>query len=787
METRKRKREINFDFLKINRENIVISKRGLSAVITTLIVILLVLVSVGILWVVVRNLIQEGAEQIDLGAFTLDLQIKKVEVTGDNVTVTVFVKRNPGQGNFVGINFVFSDGKNSEIMREDTVLKELEERSFTFTLTEISTNELETVSIAPIYELSSGRESTGDLSDTFDAKKGKSIATGGVVGAPEGNFAALGFTGSGMKEYSFSSQSEEIVKFIKAIVNPLDVLPGDNQTFTVEVSSPNGIDTVTSITELDNSILNLDFEHISGDGGSTETWSVSWIVNDTHTIEYRTKITATDLAGNQNSVTLTWTDSCQSLITHGIDSTISTSCTTEVDAIAGIDGGSLTIAADRTLTIESGSTFIFNQGQSIIITASGAQIVSTSTGSFGNGDLYYTDADVDSHAPNSVLSIGSGGVRAKDALSTTDCNDGNNNVYQNVAGLANDADFDGHYIGSVSTQCVGVSAGINVAQAGDPSDFKIYYDDTSGTSFWIIAAQAYGSSDCDNTLKYMGPTRTGYTDSDDDGYDVGSSSFCARYVTWGCSACSSCVGSSHSKDGAGTCKLITTLGTDCNDGSSVVQTTRTQCATSSSQGPKNPGTVVDSSEVGIVIWQNPSNAKTSNDVDAVGGAPLEASSHYLKATNFGFSIPSGMTIDGIKVEIEQLGRKIATAGLPNENSIKIVKGGTIQGNEKSTGAVLPSTDTYITYGGATDLWGLSWSASNINAANFGVGFSVALHGFFTVSSIAEVDHIRITVYYTEPGVNFCASSSTWGNSACTTGGSNYAKNISSSCLQIAAC
>ena len=541
-----------------------LEKRGLSAVITTLIIILLVLVSVGILWVVVRNLLQEGAEQIDLGAFTLDLQIKKVEVTGDNVTVTVFVKRNPGQGNFVGMNFVFSDGKDSEIMRENTVLKELEERSFTFALSKIKTNELVTVSVAPIYELSSGRESTGDLSDIFDAKEGKSIVTGGIIAPPESNFAALGYSGAGRMDYGpFSSNNPKLPEFKKAIVDPLDVLPGDNQTFEVHVYSPYGIMDVTSITELDNSILNLDFDKINeydDNGELVEVWSATWIVNDTHTTEYRTNVTATDLGGNSNFIVLTWTDACQSQINHGGTDTISTSCSTGVGVIGGLDGGSLTVASGITLIIDSGAIWAFNSGTNISILGT-----ITVTGEIKKGNLYYTDADGDNYAPNSVLTFGSGGVRAKDALGTTDCLDSNINVYQNVASLANDADFDGYYTGSSGTQCVGVSGAINVAQAGDPSDYKIFYDDTSGTSYWIVAAQAYGSSDCDNTLKYMGPTRTEYIDGDSDGYTVTGSGFCARYLTWGNSACSS-GGSSYSKNSAGTCKRITASAqADCYD------------------------------------------------------------------------------------------------------------------------------------------------------------------------------------------------------------------------------
>lgn len=395
---------------------IIKNQKGLSAVVTTLIVILLVLVAVGIMWVVVRSLVQEGAESIGLGRFTLDLEIKRAQIENGDVTVVV-VRRNPGEGNFVGMNFVFSDGTNSEIIRENTTLQELEERSFTFTLTEISTDNLQTISVAPIFELSSGEESVGDIADSFEVtEEMKAGITGGAVG----NFAALGYTGVGEREYGpFSSDIPKLPEFRKAIVDPLDVLPGDNQTFTAHIYSPYSVINVTSVTELDNSTLYLDFEKIDEHVENNETieiWSASWIVNDTHTTEYRTTIVAIDSEGNQNSITLTWTDSCQSQITHGApESHISTSCTTGT-GIVGLDGGNLIVDDGRTLTIDSGATWAFNDGKSITVTGT-----ITVNGEIKKGNLFYTDADGDSYTPNAVMTFNTasslpGYVRAQNLL-----------------------------------------------------------------------------------------------------------------------------------------------------------------------------------------------------------------------------------------------------------------------------------------------------------------------------------------------------------------------------------
>jgi len=162
----------------------------------------------------------------------------------------------------------------------------------------------------------------------------------------------------------------------------------------------------------------------------------------------------------------------------------------------------------------------------------------------------------------------------------------------------------------------------------------------------------------------------------------------------------------------------------------------------SSAGPNNGSSFVDDASVGTVAWSNPANAQYSDNVYASVTLNSGIISHYLKATGFGFSIPSNATINGILVEVE---RK-AAAGTIGDYSVKLVKGGAISGNNKAdTTNNWPTTDTYKSYGGSTDLWGLSWTAADINASNFGM--AIACRGY-AANSISYIDHIRITVYYT---------------------------------------
>ena len=65
-------------------------KRGLSTVVTTLILILLVLVAIGIVWVVIKNVLSEGAEEVSLDKFTVDLEIKNCQADDSNNNMSDF-------------------------------------------------------------------------------------------------------------------------------------------------------------------------------------------------------------------------------------------------------------------------------------------------------------------------------------------------------------------------------------------------------------------------------------------------------------------------------------------------------------------------------------------------------------------------------------------------------------------------------------------------------------------------------------------------------------------------
>ena len=166
---------------------------------------------------------------------------------------------------------------------------------------------------------------------------------------------------------------------------------------------------------------------------------------------------------------------------------------------------------------------------------------------------------------------------------------------------------------------------------------------------------------------------------------------------------------------------------------------------------KNPGTAANDSSVGTIAWSNLSNILSENSsyADALppGAGIYTYSANYLKATNFGFSIPDGATIDGIEVRVVR--KQGVSVSDVSDNEIKIIKGGAISSTNLSSYAAWATTDETVDFGGTTNLWGETWSASDINNSNFGVVISPELSAGYEGTASAYVDNIQMRVYYTE--------------------------------------
>lgn len=155
---------------------------------------------------------------------------------------------------------------------------------------------------------------------------------------------------------------------------------------------------------------------------------------------------------------------------------------------------------------------------------------------------------------------------------------------------------------------------------------------------------------------------------------------------------------------------------------------------------KAGGTFATDSALGAVDWTSAGNAALSDDSRSTSILLLGQLSRYLKVTNFNFNIPLDATITGVTVSIE---RSTDTLNATHDNSVKLVKSGVISGNEKAVANLWPTSDATATYGSATDLWGLTFTPTIINASDFGVVVSAIAD----LAGTAQIDYISIAVDY----------------------------------------
>lgn len=142
---------------------------------------------------------------------------------------------------------------------------------------------------------------------------------------------------------------------------------------------------------------------------------------------------------------------------------------------------------------------------------------------------------------------------------------------------------------------------------------------------------------------------------------------------------------------------------------------------------------------------------TAND-DTEAGAQISQNSvtAWCRCSGFGFAIPDGATINGFKVYVRER-RDAATGVATAHTTVKMMKNGASVGNDIGADGAWPTTETEVTYGSATELGGESWTADDVNDADFGVGVSVT--GVSSMGTAISLNHyadlVEIEVFYTE--------------------------------------
>ena len=148
--------------------------KGMSRAVTIFLIIFIILLAVT--YIVVKNVILKGSEERALGKYTLNLEISKVQKINDS-TLSVTVKRNVGDGTFVGINFIVEDEKKIEIVQVNGSLNELESKNFLLPLTAINSSDVNRVSIEPIFKFGSKTKVGGNIEAKYTINSSNRISS----------------------------------------------------------------------------------------------------------------------------------------------------------------------------------------------------------------------------------------------------------------------------------------------------------------------------------------------------------------------------------------------------------------------------------------------------------------------------------------------------------------------------------------------------------------------------------------------------------------------------------
>lgn len=176
-----------------------------------------------------------------------------------------------------------------------------------------------------------------------------------------------------------------------------------------------------------------------------------------------------------------------------------------------------------------------------------------------------------------------------------------------------------------------------------------------------------------------------------------------------------------------------------------------------SQGPLFPATRASLANAGTSenaeAWVNIANVGADDGSETqITAATFDSPdiSQLIVASNFGFTIPAGSTINGIVVEVE---RRSIIASSGKDFRVQLATGTTfasLVGSNKAVPATIWPTSTGLaTYGSSSDLWSAGLTVAQINAAGFAVMLSCQAN---IANADVGVDFIRVTVHYTPPTV-----------------------------------
>jgi len=146
-------------------------RRGISAVVTTILLVLLSLAAVLLVWGFVRGIITDAGEDLDITELGL-----RYSIPGQTVSVNVpleeidfVIRRDSGKGNIPGFIVIIEDENGVGASRRvDVVIDELESKRISLNFSDEGLGKISKIKIAPIIVKENGEEIQGSVAAVYN-------------------------------------------------------------------------------------------------------------------------------------------------------------------------------------------------------------------------------------------------------------------------------------------------------------------------------------------------------------------------------------------------------------------------------------------------------------------------------------------------------------------------------------------------------------------------------------------------------------------------------------------
>ena len=143
-------------------------KKGQANIIVIVLISLIAIVAVTIVWNIVNPLVREKSEEVEIGKFSVNLDITDVAVFETGAS-KVSLKRGAG-GEIDSLKFVFYDESGNSEVKSVESLGELETKTYSFS--PLGIEKIRSVSVFPVIGNQAGMESRSEIKNILEVPSG---------------------------------------------------------------------------------------------------------------------------------------------------------------------------------------------------------------------------------------------------------------------------------------------------------------------------------------------------------------------------------------------------------------------------------------------------------------------------------------------------------------------------------------------------------------------------------------------------------------------------------------